>query len=303
MANSIAKQPSFSLRINSDSWQKMIRTTLGDPQRARQFTAAIVSAVSINKELQDCETGSVLSGALLGETLNLTPSPQLGQYYLVPFNDKKAGTKKAQFILGYKGYIQLAIRSGNYRTINAVALKDGELKSWNPITEEFLVEMIEDEELRVKANTSHYLAFLKSNNGFTKTMCWTAEKMLSHADRYSPAFSAEKYKELKAGKIKKSEEWKYSSFWYKDFDSMALKTMLRQIISRWGEMSIDMQRAVAMDEKAVDLSMNGNEPVFTIADEENTVQGQIEPETLNVSESDDLPFDTSDEIDLSEFET
>ena len=84
---------------------------------------------------------------------------------------------------------------------------------------------------------------------------------------------------------------------------MALKTMLRQIISRWGEMSIDMQRAVAMDEKAVDLSMNGNEPVFTIADEENTVQGQIEPETLNVSESDDLPFDTSDEIDLSEFET
>src|SRR5690554_6130496 len=100
----------FSVAIQSDTYKNLINNTLGDPEKAGRFIASISSVVAVNPELQDCDTGTILSAGLLGESLNLSPSPQLGQYYLVPFNDNKAGRKVAQFQLGYKGYIQLAIR-------------------------------------------------------------------------------------------------------------------------------------------------------------------------------------------------
>lgn len=121
------KKPAFSMMINSKGYQKLINNTLGDPNRSKRFVASITSAVAVNPALQECEAGSILAGALLGESLNLSPSPQLGQFYLVPFNDKKAGVKKAQFILGYKGYLQLVMRSGQVKKINAVEIKAGEL--------------------------------------------------------------------------------------------------------------------------------------------------------------------------------
>ena len=116
MNNQIARQkPSFSTAITTDKFQTAITSTLPAPNRARRFTAAILSAVAAKPALQECEAGTIVSAALLGESLNLSPSPQLGQYYLVPFNDNKNHCKKAQFQLGYKGYIQLAIRSGYYK--------------------------------------------------------------------------------------------------------------------------------------------------------------------------------------------
>ena len=104
-------KPKFSVAIQTPMYQKLVNDTLGDPERARRFVAAISSAVAVNPALQACDAGTVLTAALLGESLNLSPSPQLGQYYLVPYNDKRRGPI-AQFQLGYKGYIQLAIRSG-----------------------------------------------------------------------------------------------------------------------------------------------------------------------------------------------
>jgi recombination protein RecT len=88
-------------------------------------------------------------------------------------------------------------------------------------------------------------------NGFRKAMYWSREKMMAHADKYSMAFSAQKYQDLLDGKIPQSEMWKYSSFWYKDFDGMAYKTMLRQLISKWGIMSIDLQTAIDKDMAAI----------------------------------------------------
>ena len=195
-----------------------------------RFTSAIVSAVNANPTLQECTNQSILSAALLGETLKLSPSPQLGQYYMVPFNDKNKG-KVAQFIIGYKGYIQLALRSGQYRKLNVLAIKEGELIRYDPLNEDIEVHLIEDEVEREKTPTIGYYAFFEYINGFRKTLYWSREKMEAHALRYSKGYAAKKG----------------YTFWEKDFDAMAYKTMLRQLISKWGIMSIDMVTALETD--------------------------------------------------------
>jgi recombination protein RecT len=258
MSNVVQQKPKFSVAINTPGYQKLINNTLGDPDRAKRFVAAITSAVAVNPLLQDCEAHTILAGALLGESLNLSPSPQLGQYYLVPFNDNKTGTKNAQFILGYKGYIQLAIRSGQYKKINVIEIKEGELKRFDPLNEELEVELIDDWDKREKTATIGYYAMFEYTNGFRKAMYWSREKMMSHADTYSKAFSRTAYEKIKNGEIADKDLWKYSSFWYKNFDDMAKKTLLRQIISHWGVMSIEMQSAFERDDRTLNFSDDGN---------------------------------------------
>ena len=241
-----APQPTFSTFMTSAAVKKRIDAMVGGDGGPR-FISSIVSAVSVNPALSQCDYGTILSAALLGESLKLSPSPQLGQYYMVPFNDKKRGQKVAQFQLGYKGYIQLAIRSGQYKKLNVLAIKDGELIRFDPLNEEIEVRLIENEVQRESTRTIGYYAMFEYTNGFRKAIYWSVEKMMAHADKYSMAFSADKYRDLLAGKIPQSEMWKYSSFWYKDFDGMAYKTMLRQLISKWGIMSIDLQQAMTND--------------------------------------------------------
>lgn len=255
----IAQRPAFSAQISTPSYQKLINNAIKDPNRARRFVSAIVSAVAVNPALQECTPQTILSGALLGESLNLSPSPQLGQYYLVPFKDKKNDCTNAQFVLGYKGLIQLALRSGQYKRLNVVSVKEGELRGWNPMTEDFSIFPIEDENEREKSRTVGYLASFEYLNGFTKTIYWSKEKMVAHADRFSAAFSKEatngrypkvSFADYEAHNYPAKDEWLYSSFWYKDFDGMAHKTMLRQLISKWGVMSIDLQTAFEADSAA-----------------------------------------------------
>ena len=246
LVNAPNNKPAFSTFMTSKAVQNRIGAMVSGDGGPR-FISSVVSAVSVNPMLAECDYSTILSAALLGESLKLSPSPQLGQYYMVPFNDKKRGTKVAQFQLGYKGYIQLAIRSGQYKKLNVLAIKEGELIRFDPLNEEIEVRLIEDENEREKAATIGYYAMFEYTNGFRKAMYWSREKMIAHADKYSMAFSAAKYHDLMAGKIPQSEMWKYSSFWYKDFDGMAYKTMLRQLISKWGIMSIDLQTALNKD--------------------------------------------------------
>lgn len=234
MINAVATQaqrPKFSVMISTPGYQKMINNTLLDPKRAQRFVAAITSAVATNPALQECDPATILSGALLGESLGLSPSPQLGQYYLVPFNNTKKGCKDAQFQLGYKGYVQLALRSGYYKHLNVIAVKAGELVHFNPLTEEIEINLNEDELAREASATIGYLAMFEYLNGFRKTIYWSREKMEAHALRYSKGYAAKKG----------------YTFWEKDFDAMAFKTMLRQIISKWGIMSVELQTAFEAD--------------------------------------------------------
>lgn len=226
-----AQRPKFSVAISTPGYQKLINNTIRDPKKAQRFVAAITSAVAVNPLLQDCDPATILSGALLGESLNLSPSPQLGQYYLVPYNNTKKGCKDAQFQLGYKGYVQLALRSGYYKHLNVISVKQGELIKWDPMTEEITMELEQDELAREKLPTIGYAAMFEYLNGFRKTIYWSREKMEAHALRYSKGYAAKKG----------------YTFWEKDFDAMAYKTMLRQLISKWGVMSIDLQTAYEAD--------------------------------------------------------
>lgn len=280
--NNLVKQgakPKFTAIISSDGYKKMINNTLGDPAKAARFVTAITSAVSTNPALAECDAATIVSAGLLGEGLNLSPSPQLGQYYLVPFNDRKNGRRVAQFQLGYKGYIQLAIRSGQYKKLNVLPIKEGELVSFNPLEEEIEVHLIEDETERENAQTIGYYAMFEYTNGFKKAMYWSRQKMESHAEKYSMGYKAHKG----------------YTFWEKDFDAMACKTMLRQIISKWGIMSIEMQRAVESDTGVI--SENGSVDYIDApaAEHEEVVDVQPEQPTQNEASFEDILGGASDE--------
>lgn len=245
--------------LTGDAVKQRINQVIGGKDGQR-FISAVISAVQTNPALQDCTNQSILSAALLGESLKLSPSPQLGQYYMVPYNDKERGNV-AQFQLGYKGYIQLAIRSGQYKKLNVLAIKKGELVRFDPLNEEIEVKLIDDEAQRETAETIGYYAMFEYVNGFRKAIYWSKNKMLAHADKYSPAFSKDgktvktrygekkkvSYADFAAGNYDPKDAWMYSSFWYRDFDGMAYKTMLRQLISKWGIMSIEMASAIDAD--------------------------------------------------------
>ena len=280
--NNEKQKKRFSVAITTPTCQKIIRNALQDPNRVRRFVSSITSSVAVNPALHDCDVETILAGALLGESLNLSPSPQLGQYYLVPFNTKvkdKNGefvtVKKAQFILGYKGYIQLAIRSGQYKKINVMELKEGELESFDPLNEEIKCSLIKDYDIRESAETEGYYAMFQYINGFVKAMYWSKEKMEKYADKNSPAFSLSIYRKIKAGEIPEKEMWRYSSYWYKSFDDMAKKTLLRQLISKWGITSIELQNAIENDNEDFERDdIVTNEPIVT---------NKLESETEKIS--------------------
>lgn len=258
------KATGFTAYLTADAVKEQINKVVGSKNGTR-FISSIVSAVNNNTMLQECTNSSILSGALLGESLNLSPSPQLGQYYLVPFKDKNKGTTLAQFVLGYKGYLQLAIRSGQYKKINVLSIKEGELVRYDPLNEEIEVNLIEDEEEREKAPTIGYYAMFEYTNGFKKAMYWSRAKMEAHALKYSAGYAADK---------RKGNQY---TFWSKDFDGMAYKTMLRQLISKWGIMSIDLVTAIDADMAIV--NEDGSKSYVEVEEEVNNYT-ENEPEKI-----------------------
>ena len=264
--NQLAKQnkkPSFGVMINSDGYKKMINSTLGDPKKATRFVTAISSAVATNPALQECDAATIVSAGLLGETLNLSPSPQLGQYYLVPFKDRKNNRTTAQFQLGYRGMLQLAQRSGEYKRINAMAVKEGELLHYDPFNDEIELQYIEDEEQRESLPTIGYFAMFEYHNGFRKVLYWSKAKMEQHALKYSQGYRAKKG----------------YTFWEKDFDAMGVKTMLRQLISKWGVMSLEMQKAYEADGGVV----NQDGSIDYVDTVEAAPQTEPQPESVPVT--------------------
>lgn len=280
------QKQTFSAFLATDAMKKKVNEMVGG-EKGQQFVTAIISAVSANPQLAECDNASIVSAALVGQALNLSPSPQLGQFYMVPFNDSKRGCKVAQFQIGYKGYIQLAIRSGQYKKLNVLAIKKGELKKYDPLNEEIEVELIENEEDREKEETIGYYAMFEYLNGFRKTLYWSKEKMEAHALKYSMGYRAKKG----------------YTFWEKDFDGMAYKTMLRQLISKWGIMSIDltMQKALGSDMAVVNDNgtydyVDNNEmemetEVISVKNEETQVEQNVE---INSNEDTDFFFNDNE---------
>lgn len=302
------QKATFSAFLTKDAVKNQINSIVGGKDGQR-FISAIVSAVSVNPALQECDNSTILSGALLGESLKLSPSPQLGHYYLVPFNDKERG-KVATFQLGYKGYIQLAIRSGQYKKLNVMAIKEGELEYFDPLNEDIKISlMVDNWDAREETPTVGYYAFFELTNGFRKAIYWSKKQMMAHADKFSPAFSKDattikvkgvektkvSFADYEAGNYDPKDSWMYSSFWYKNFDNMAYKTMLRQLISKWGIMSTEMQQAFSSDMTFEDASGTRNyvESEEDIIDMETPEEPQAETATEPTQPTAEAPQDAA----------
>lgn len=284
--NAVAKKTKFSVAIQTDTYKKLINQTLKDPKKVSRFITSISSAVAVNTTLQECDAGTILSGALLGESLALSPSPQLGQYYLVPFRNTKKGTTDAQFVLGYKGYIQLALRSGNYKKLNVMEIKEGELIKWDPLSEDIEINMIDDDVVRENTETTGYYAMFEYLNGFKKAIYWSKTKIEAHANTYSSGYRARKG----------------YTFWEKDFDAMAKKTMLRQLISKWGIMSIEMQQAYEGDMGVIHTDNSVDYVDNTIEEVIEQSEPSIQPEPVMHPMQENVNIDSNEgkQVKLSE---
>ena len=274
----------FNNLINSDLMRTKIHQMVGATD-SQEFITSITSAVNTNPALAECDPQTIISAALLGQSLHLKPSPQLGYFYMVPFNNRKKGTKEAQFQLGYKGLLQLAIRTSEYIDIDAIEIKEGEYKGRDKFTGRPKFEFVEDDDIRENLPVVGYMAYFEMKNGYIKRLYWSKTKMENHADTYSMAFDLEKYHDLQEGKIPQSEQWKYSSFWYKNFDEMAKKTMLRQLISKHGLLSTEMQKAVESDQAVITKDL---QPEYV--DNENVIDNAaVEKEQTQSIEENSAP--------------
>ena len=202
--------------INSAQVKDMFRNAM--QEHADSFLASVIDLYNNDKALQACAPNEVLMEAFKAATLKLPINKQLGFAYVLPYNDRKLGKTIPTFQMGYKGLIQLAMRTGAYKHINAGPVFEGELKSTNKLTGE--IDLSGD---KVSEKVLGYFAYIETVNGFSKTMYWDINKMISHAKKYSKAFNF--------------------GPWQSDFDAMAAKTMLRNLIGHYGIMSVEMQTA------------------------------------------------------------
>ncbi len=239
--NNTALKPIDKLKavLNAESVQQQFENTLQD--QAPLFMASIIDLVGQDAYLQQCDPKLVVAECLKAATLRLPISKSLGFAYIVPYKEK--GTPKPQFQLGYKGMIQLAIRTGQYRYINADKVYKGEVVIKDKMTGDIRIEG-EPESKEVTG----YFAYIELLNGFKKVVHWTKEEIIEHAKRFSKSYGN-----------------KFSA-WATDFDAMAKKTVLRHILSKYGILSIEMQMAFHEDAKAdreaniqADIESNANQ--------------------------------------------
>ena len=201
--------------------------------KKNSFVNNISSLVANNAALQTCKPISVIFAGIKATALDLPLDPNLGFAYVIPYANRKSGITEAQFQIGYKGFIQLAIRSGKYRTINVTEIKAGELKDFDLLAGEMKFEALP---AREKLPTVGYAAFIRLTNGFEKTVYMTKEEVEAHAYEYSQTYKADKDK-----------GWA-SSQWSKNFDAMARKTVLKRLLSGFGILSVEMQQAITADQ-------------------------------------------------------
>ena len=238
------KPTGIATYLKGDAVKANIAGVIGEKNTTR-FISSVVSAVQANPNLARCTNQSILTVALQGEALQLPPSPQLGYYYFVGYKNKKqvdgkwVEVEEATFQMGWKGMLQLAIRSGQYRSIVVNEIKEGEI-DFNPITEEMVLHPIKDPAVREAAATVGYYGAFELVSGFKKQMYVPVEAIEAHARRYSKSYRYD----INSGKK--------SSIWSTNFDAMARKTVLRQLLSKWGIMSVEMQQAYTVDQGVID---------------------------------------------------
>lgn len=258
----------MSAILDGEKMRKRFDDLLGD--RSAQFISSIVSLVNATPQLQQAmyeAPMTVIQSALKAATYDLPIDPGLGYAYIVPFKNKQPDgsfRNEAAFILGYRGMLQLALRTGAYKTINVTDVREGELKSYNRLTEEIELEFIEDEDKREATPVVGYVGYFKLINGSEKTIYMTKKQVEAHE--------------------KKNRKGKYmTKGWREDFEAMALKTVYRRLIGKYGLMSIDYRTADAHTVAAAQAIASGQ---FD-ADDENTPEYVADVEYVDIDDSPD----------------
>lgn len=228
----------FNETITSPRTQKYLSDVLGE--RKGSFVNNLTALVANNVMLQECDPYTIMFAALKATALNLPLENSLGMAYCIPYKDNKRGVTVAQFQLGYKGFKQLALRSGQFAIIpNATEIKEGELKSRNRLTGECKFEFIEDDAERAKAKTIGYASYFRLLNGAESTFYMSIDEMEAHALRYSQTYRS------------KTDYVKRSSKWSTDFDDMAKKTVIKLNLSKNAPLSVEMQEAIRADQSVM----------------------------------------------------
>ena len=207
--------------LGSDVAKKQMKALLKD--KAGYFAMALMQVVDGNEQLKNAEPQSIFNAGIASAILGLPIEKNLGFSYIVPYGDK------AQFQIGYKGFIQLALRTGQYKLINSTAVKEGEIKLKNRLTGEIDFNFIEDDDLRDSLKTIGYASYIEFNNGFRNTLYMSMKQVQAHAQKYSKSFG---YK---------------NSVWTTNFDAMALKTVLKLNLAKFGALSVDFEKALQLD--------------------------------------------------------
>lgn len=218
----------FNQKITNAKTQEYLQQVLG--AKRESFVNNLVALVANNKKLQECEPMGLMYSAVKATALGLPIDPNLGFAYFIPYKNNRLGITEAQFQIGYRGFVQLAIRSGQYKTINVTDIREGEIKKKNLLSGEI---EFEEEEGRLDKPVVGYVAYIELNNGFSKLLYMTNEELDQHAKKYSKTYNMS------------------DSKWKSDRDAMCKKTVLKLLISKFGIMSIEMQNAVKYDQAVI----------------------------------------------------
>ena len=249
--------------LDSENYRNRFQDLLG--KRMPSFMGSIVSMVNEDPNLKEAFFNApvtVIQSALKAAAYNLPIDKSLGFAYVVPFFNSKTGKKEAQFILGYRGMIQLANRTGAYEKLNVVDVREGELKKFDRLTEDVEVEWIQDEEQREKLPVIGYLGYFRLINGFEKKIYMSVGAINAHERKF------------RKGKGQRP------AIWNDNYDAMACKTVLRRLISKWGLMSIDYQKADAQTVQiAQDIASGKVDDELTVEAETVDVPAQLPEQT------------------------
>lgn len=289
--------------IRAEKMKNMFEERLG--KRAGQFTTSLISVVNNNKMIAECEPMTVIQAALTAASMDLPINQNLGFAYIVPYNNNKnidgkwVKVKEAQFQMGYKGFIQLAQRSGQFKTINTTDVREGELKSRDRMTGELKFEWIQDDKEREKAPVIGYLAYFELTKGFSKSLYMSKADVEAHAGRYSQAYRGSKNKTNKSS---------FSTPWEDNFDLMAQKTALKLLLNRFAPLSTEMQEAITADQSVNDGSgarYIDNDPESQVkasddkksdilaANQEDVQEGEVVEDDPNTEVQKDKPKDAA----------
>ena len=264
-------EPSLNERLNSEKIRRRFEALLD--KSAASFMSSILAIYKSNKKLQECSPDSILAAAGIAAALKLPINPSLGFAFIVPYKGH------ATFQIGWKGFVQLAMRSGQYRTLNSGAVREGQIEEIDFVTGEIIRgEKISDEIVG-------YVAYMELINGFKKSLYMSVDEMQAHAEKYSQSYAYD----LRSGRK--------SSVWSTNFDAMAKKTVLKKLLNNFGIISIDQQSAALATALQADQAVI-TEDGFRYIDNECGGE-KIVPfsDVIGLPDGDDDPDDTPDDND------